>query len=115
MLEHLNASAQKPKRVVVMGSGSFVGGAIVARLKKDGVGVLALGRRDVDLLSADAATKLAALLRPEDTFVAVSALAPCKDSGMLVDNIVLARAMVQALTAAPVAHVVNISSDAVYA
>jgi UDP-glucose 4-epimerase len=115
MLEHLNASPLQPKRVVVMGAGSFVGGAIVARLTKDGIPVVALGRAQVDLLSSEASGKLAALLRPDDAFVAVSALAPCKDSKMLVDNMVLARAMVQALSTAPVAHVVNISSDAVYA
>ena len=46
--------------------------------------------------------------------MAVSALAPCKDADMLVDNMVLARTLVRALQLAPVAHVVNISSDAVY-
>ena len=115
MLEHLNLAPQKPKRVVVLGSGGFVGGAILSRLQSEGILTLALGRSQVDLLSSDAASKLAALLKPDDAFVAVSAIAPCKDSRMLVDNMVLASAMVQALTKAPVAHVVNVSSDAVYA
>jgi UDP-glucose 4-epimerase len=47
--------------------------------------------------------------------VAVAARAPCKDMAMMVDNMVMTRAMVDALTGVPVAHVVNISSDAVYA
>jgi nucleoside-diphosphate-sugar epimerase len=115
MLEHLNPVPHPPKRVVVMGAGGFVGGAVAARLARDRVPVLALGRRDVDLLSEDAAERLKALLRPEDAFVAVSALAPCKNSEMLVQNMIMARAMVKALAAAPVAHVVNISSDAIYA
>jgi nucleoside-diphosphate-sugar epimerase len=34
---------------------------------------------------------------------------------MMVDNMVITRAMIDALTRTPVAHVVNISSDAVYA
>ena len=34
---------------------------------------------------------------------------------MLIENMVMARAMVHALAAVPLAHVVNISSDAVYA
>jgi nucleoside-diphosphate-sugar epimerase len=45
--------------------------------------------------------------------VAAAARAPVKDSAMLVENMIMARAMVRAL--ASVAHVVNISSDAVYA
>jgi UDP-glucose 4-epimerase len=115
MLEHLNPSPQKPKRVVVMGSGSFVGGAIIARLKKEGIPLLTLGRREVDLLSADATAKLAGLLRPDDAFVAVSAIAPVKNPDMLIDNLVMARAMVKGLVDAKAAHVVNISSDAIYA
>jgi len=115
MLEHLNPSPRNPARVVVMGSGSFVGGAIAARAEKEGIPVLALRRAEVDLLSSDAPSQLIALLRPGDAFVAVSAIAPCKDSGMLVENVILARAMVHALATAPVSHVVNISSDAIYA
>jgi nucleoside-diphosphate-sugar epimerase len=115
MLEHLNTQPKAPKRVVIMGAKGFVGGAVAARLARDGVPVLRLGRPGLDLLEAGAADQLAGLLRPEDAFLAVSALAPCKDSAMLVQNMVMARTMVQALARAPVAHVVNISSDAVYA
>ena len=115
MLEHLRAEAAKPERVVVLGAAGFVGGAIASRLERDGVPVLRLSRKDVDLLAADAAERLAAVLKPGDAVVAASARAPCKDSAMLVDNMRMARAMVQAIAAAKVAHVVNISSDAVYA
>jgi nucleoside-diphosphate-sugar epimerase len=115
MLEHLNTSNQVPARVVVMGAGGFVGGALAARLARDGVPVLALGRREIDLLAEDAAERLAAMLHPDDAFVAVSALVPCRNSEMLVKNMVMARAMVRALVASPVAHAINISSDAVYA
>lgn len=114
MLEHLHAAPVLPQRVVVMGAGGFVGGAVVARLRRDGVSVLALGRGEVDLLATDAAAQLAALLRPQDAFVAVSARAPVKNPDMLVENMVMARAMVQALSDSPVAHVVNVSSDAIY-
>ena len=115
MLEHLNAAPTAPTRVVIMGSGSFVGGAIAERLKKDGIAVLALSRKEVDLLAPGADQKLLSLLKPGDSFVAVSALAPVKNPDMLVDNLVLVRAMAKALAAAQPAHVVNISSDAIYA
>lgn len=114
MLEHLNARPVLPKRVVVMGAGGFVGKAVSTRLARDGVPVLALGQGDIDLLAPDAAARLAALLRPQDAFVAVSARAPVKNPDMLVENMVIARAMAQALADMPVAHVINISSDAIY-
>jgi nucleoside-diphosphate-sugar epimerase len=115
MLEHLNPAPQKPKRVVVMGAGGFVGGAILERLKREGVPVLALSRKEVDLLHPEATINLAKQLLPGDSFVAVSAIAPVKNTDMLVDNLVMVRAMAKALAGAGLAHVVNISSDAIYA
>jgi len=103
-----------PERVVVMGAGGFVGGSLTSMLVRQGVPVLALDRDEVDLLAPGAAERLAGYLRPTDTFVAVSALAPCKTAAMLADNMVMVTAMLGALARVPVAHVVNISSDAVY-
>jgi len=114
MLEHQQKS-KKPARVVVIGAAGFVGGAIAARLETDGVTVLRIGRKKVDLLASDASEKLKALLKKDDVIVAASAKAPVKNPDMLVDNMVMARAMVQAIAAVGPAHVVNISSDAVYA
>lgn len=117
MLEHLNETPILPNRVVVMGAGGFVGGATVKRLRDTDIAVLALSRSDVDLLSPGADKTLAGLIEPGDAFVAVSARAPAKDADMLIDNIIMARAMVSALKAcgSDVSHVINISSDAVYA
>ncbi|MGO8920580.1 MAG: NAD-dependent epimerase/dehydratase family protein [Stellaceae bacterium] len=115
MLQHLNSAPLPPKRVVVLGAYGFVGNAIAARLEKDGVSVLRLGRGDVDLLAADAAGRLAAHLREGDVLVAVAALAPCKNAAMLRDNVIMAAAIVAAAGAVPLAQVINVSSDAVYA
>jgi UDP-glucose 4-epimerase len=115
MLEHLNPSPIKPARVVVLGAQGFVGNAIVERLDHDRVDVLRLGRMEVDLLAADAADRLVAYLRANDVLVAVAAMAPCKNAAMLRDNLTMALAIATAITRVPLAHVVNISSDAVYA
>jgi len=113
MLEHLNSSPQKPARVVVIGAAGFVGNAVAARLEKDGVAVLRVTRSQVDLIAPDAEKKLSVLIKQGDAVVAAAARAPVKDSAMLVENMVMARAIVRAVGVA--AHVVNISSDAVYA
>ena len=115
MLEHRNASPQAPARVVVIGAKGFVGGALVARLAKERVPTLALSRGEIDLLQPGAADKLAAQLEPGDNVVAVSALAPVRNTRMLSDNLRMVLAMVEAMAKVPVAHVVNISSDAIYA
>ena len=98
-----------------MGARGFVGHAIAGRLERDRIPVLRLGRGEADLLAPDGSDRLAERLRPDDVLVAVSALAPCRNAAMLRDNIVMAVAIAKAAAAIPLAHVVNISSDAVYA
>ena len=98
-----------------MGAAGFVGSALVKTLSARGGSVLALTRRDIDLLAPDAQDKLASMLRSDDTFVAVAARAPCKNVQMLTENMKIVEGMIGALTKSPVSHVVNISSDAVYA
>lgn len=114
MLTHQNAAPAKPQRVVVIGAGGFVGATIADRLAREGIETVRLTRREVDLLAADGADRLAAQLRDGDSVVAVSAIAPCKNPDMLRDNIVLASAIVRALGRVVPAHVVNIGSDAVF-
>lgn len=115
MLNHLSPQGTRPGRAVVLGAAGFVGNAIARRLERDGVSVLRLTRREIDLLAPDAGERLSAQLRPGDVFVAVAALAPCKNADMLRDNMILAAAMVKAAAHADLAQVVNISSDAIYA
>lgn len=115
MLEHLNNSPVKPRRAVVIGAGGFVGGNIARRLTADGIDTLALTRRELDLMAADATDTLRGLLKPNDSVVMVSAKAPAKNSAMMMDNLRMAEAVCRALEAVPVHHVLYISSDAVYA
>ena len=115
MISHLNSVPRPPERIVVIGSGGFVGGALVRRLAHANVPTLALSRAEVDLLAVDGATTLGSLLRPTDAVVAVAAIAPVKNSRMLADNLQLVTTIIEALDKVKVAHVINISSDAVYA
>ena len=59
MLTHLRTSPEAPARIVVMGAGGFIGGAVAARAVAAGIPTLALTRADVDLLAPDAADRLA--------------------------------------------------------
>ncbi|PTM40323.1 SDR family oxidoreductase [Bosea sp. 124] len=114
MLTHHAAAGGKPERIVVIGAGSFVGKALIARLAKEGVTVLALGRSEVDLVSEGAGQTLAAFLKPTDSVVAISAKAPCRNAADFLVNARIIATLVDALQTKPVAHLLNISSDAVY-
>ena len=115
MLKHNLETEQKPRRVVVIGASGFVGNSVSRALENRGVLVKRVGRKDVDLLSNDAVDRLVDIFEVGDAVVAVSAIAPCKTSEMLRDNIQMALSMTQALSECSPAHVVNVSSDAVYA
>lgn len=115
MLEHHHATPQAPQRVVVIGAGGFVGGAIVGELWTRSIPVLPLTRRELDLTKPDAAAVLAGLLAPDDSVVMVSAVAPAKTVGQLMANLRMAEAVCAALAQRPIDHLVYVSSDAVYA
>ena len=76
---------------------------------------LPLGRREIDLLAPDAVDKLREILKPEDSVVLVSARGRARNVPMLMENLRMADAVCAALAERPVAHLLYISSDAVYA
>lgn len=114
MLKHHLETPAAPARTVVIGANSFVGKALLKRLEAEGAAVLALGRADVDLAADGAGDALASKLNADDTLVAISAKAPCRNVDDFLENAKIIRNLVKALEAQPVAHLVNISSDAVY-
>ncbi|MGJ0452992.1 MAG: NAD-dependent epimerase/dehydratase family protein [Methylocystis sp.] len=104
-----------PARVVVIGGSGFVGGALCRRIARAQIPVVAIARQQIDLLADGAEKQLRAILQPGDAVVAAAARAPCRSLDMLIENVKMTRAMVAALKDAAPSHVINISSDAVYA
>jgi len=87
----------------------------VRKLSAGGRAILGLGRIELDLLADGAAARLASALQADDALVVVSARAPCKTPAMMLENIRMMASVCEALAERPVAHLVYISSDAVYA
>lgn len=115
MLHHHNSSPVAPTRTIVLGSGGFIGGAVQREREASGCAVVGLGRKELDLLADGAAERLASLLRPDDALVVVSARAPCKTPAMMLENIGMMAAVCEAIAKRSIAHLVYVSSDAVYA
>ncbi|MCX7170348.1 MAG: NAD(P)-dependent oxidoreductase [Proteobacteria bacterium] len=87
MLKHHFRSPTSASRVVIVGAGGFVGKAATNGLLAYGIQALGLARQDIDLLSDDAAKRLASKLHKTDTLVMIAAQAPVKNNAMLIDNL----------------------------
>jgi len=115
MLKH-NASAKTiPERVVVMGAGGFIGASLVKTLIASKIPFLALTEENLNLFDSDASDQLADFLNPDDTLVVISAIAPCKNNEMLLQNISMMKAVCEAIEKQQPKHLIYLSSDAVYA
>lgn len=97
-----------------MGADGFVGGATLAKLQAAGMDVDALTRHNLDLLAPGASQRLSPHLTPRSLLIVISALAPVKTVPMLLDNLRMMQAVIEAVKTSPVAHLIYISSDAVY-
>jgi UDP-glucose 4-epimerase len=116
MLVHISEQAVMPKRVVILGASGVIGRVLTAYLADRGISVAGVGSSDVDLLDSDAPGSLAALLRDNDALVVLAGIPPRRgrDLATMVSNIQMAVHICAALARQPVAHVIYMSSDAVY-
>lgn len=116
MLSHLLSEPVPPRRVVVLGSRGFVGGELLELLKTEGCSYRAVPRQEIDLCEPGAADRLRAILDPGDAVVVAAALTPDRgrDVATLMKNLRMAECLAQVLAENPCAHLVYISSDAVY-
>jgi len=115
-LNRLSSSVVPPHRAVMLGAGGFLSPEIRRVLEADGVPVLVVGSRDVDLTKAEAGEQLHDALSPDDSLVMVAGLTPDKgrDVATLMRNLRMGESVCAAIARRPPAHLVYISSDAVY-
>ena len=115
-LTHATDTPQNPARLVVLGAGGFLGRRLIQAATAAGTAAVGIGQRDIDLADDSAGKRLAERLRAKDVLVFLAALTPDKgrDSGTLMRNLAMARAVCEATRAVEVAHLVYASSDAVY-
>ncbi len=105
-----------PNRVVVLGGSGFIGQALLRLCAAQKIPTLAPSSQQLNLAPPEAASSLTALLLPTDCVVFAAAIdkgnrSTPQDS---IQSIAMASTVVSALTAMPVAHLIYLSSDAVY-
>jgi nucleoside-diphosphate-sugar epimerase len=116
MLTHVSSHPQNPSRVVVLGSGGFLGRRLCQRLTAERIATLAFGSHEMDLTEGTAGIRLREDLRSADAVVFLSAITPDKgrDSAILMRNLSMARNVCEATRGGRVSHMIYASSDAVY-
>ncbi len=116
MLQHTLATPVVPTRVVVLGGSGFIGSHLIASLNKAGIENLSVSSKEIDLASGDALQALAEHVRSEDTLVFNSCLTRDKgeDLPTLMKNLAMAENVGIFLEKYGCAHVIYLSSDAVF-
>ncbi len=116
MIRHLNSAAQPPERIVLLGARGFIAAALRRAIEASGLNAIAIGSAAIDLTAADAAAALVDRLRPTDAVIMLAALTPDKgrDSATLMANLAMMRSVCSALEQTGAAHLMYVSSDAVY-
>jgi len=116
MLTHQWPEGRKPARVVILGASGFLARHLRQRLETGGITVCPIGSKELDLSADDGSKRLGELLDANDSLVILSAITPDKgkDVAAFMTNLAMGRTICEALAAQSVAHVIYISSDAVY-
>lgn len=117
MIEHSPSGPKAPRRVVVLGGSGFVGRKLVDGLIEHNIEPVSLASGDIDLCAPAATAALADTVRDNDALVFASCITPDRgrDIGALMRNLRMAQALCEFFESRTCAHLVYLSSDAVYA
>jgi UDP-glucose 4-epimerase len=112
MIQHHHSQLQPPGRVVVLGGRGFLGTALVRRLEN----AVPLGSAEVNLLEPSSVDKLRGIVREGDALVIGATLTPDKgkDARTAMKNLTMGEHVAAVIEAVKFAHIIYISSDAVY-
>ncbi len=117
MLAHRFMIPAPPSRVVVVGGSGFIGTDLVRQLRDRDMETVALASSDLDLCQPESIAALQRVIREDDALVILSAITPDKgkDLRTFMKNLAMGEHLSAALSRSSPAHVIYLSSDAVYA
>lgn len=113
---HTESQPFAPIRIVILGASGVIGRVLTRCLLEKNLPVCAISSADINLLDPSASRKLADIFRPTDSVVVLSGLPLKRGRGlaMLMDNAEIGLTIAAAMAQVSVAHVIYMSSDAVY-
>ncbi len=116
MITHHHPTPVSPKRVIILGAAGFVARDLARHLAVLRVNYLAVGSSQIDLCQPECVEKLRTVIQPDDALVMTSALTPDKgkDVRTFMKNLSMMSNLCAFLESARCAHVIYLSSDAVY-
>ena len=114
MLIHNESNYTNPKRVMVIGSNGFVGSSIINLLKSNGINVIGISKKDIDLTDKDGYKKILSTVEEEDVIVTVSAIAPVKNFESYKLNLKIIENFMKVFKVFEPKYLLNIGSDAVF-
>jgi len=117
LVTHQLATPCDPSRVVVLGATGAVGSSLMPWLSAQAIDAIGLGSAQVNLCDPSSVDLLRQMIRPDDTLVILSAWTPDKgrDVSTFMKNVTMGQHLSLFLQQSPCAHVIYLSSDAVYA
>jgi nucleoside-diphosphate-sugar epimerase len=113
---HHHPSPTLPQRVVILGASGFIARDLARHLTAEQIEHRAIGSAEIDLTQPQSVALLQAAVREGDALVICSGLTPDKgrDVATFMKNLAMAQHLAAFLETAKCAHVIYISSDAVY-
>ncbi len=102
------------KRIIVLGSKSFIASSIIKNLKKKNYKLILIDRKKCDFEKSTSILKLSRIIKSNDIVLFVAAIAPVKNINMFYKNILICKNVYQSLENKKNINLIYVSSDAVY-
>ena len=102
------------KRVIILGSKSFIASSIIKNLKKKNYKLILIDRKKCDFEKSSSILKLSRIIKSNDIVLFVAAIAPVKNMYMFYKNILICKNVYQSLENKKNIDLIYVSSDAVY-
>ena len=104
----------KFKRVIILGSNSFIAKSVMSYLKLKKVEIIQISRKQINFYKKESVKKLNNLVRNDDIIFLAAAKAPVKNIHMFNYNMKIIENIVESLKNIKIKKFIYLSSDAVY-
>jgi len=101
-------------RIIILGKNGFIAKSLCNKLKKNNLNFISFSKEKLNLEKKTSVKLLKNIIKPKDKIVFISAIAPVKNTKMLLRNIKILNNVTEALKGKLFNQLIYISSDAVF-